>query len=74
MLKGILKFHKNKIEVCKNQESSHFFIPIPSEMCNPCLIQLVPSNASKDKSITKLLKVCCHDVIFIMSDNERSSV
>ena len=74
MLKGILKFHKNKIKVCKSQESSHFFILIPSEMCDPCLIQLIPSNASKHKSILKLLKVCCHDVIFIMSDNEWSSI
>ena len=41
---GILKFRKNEIEVCiKNWESSHFFIRIPCEMCDPCLIQLVPA-------------------------------
>ena len=55
---GIFKFHKNKIEVCKNQEP--FFTPIPSEMCDPCLIQLVPSNASKHKSIIKLLSSSSH--------------
>ena len=56
MLKGILKFHKNQIEVCKNQESSHFFIPILSEMCNPCLIQLIPKQCQQTQIHYKIVE------------------
>ena len=53
MFEGILKFHKNKIEVCKNQESSHFFIPIPSEMCDPCKL----CNLQRQQTIALILRM-----------------